>query len=68
MKPGNYYHFGLRKGIIKYSLVLPLSDHIKIAVGVDVLPISKSSSGQLWPILAYIMPYRSYVFPIGIYY
>lgn len=68
VKPGNYHHFGLKKGIIKYSLVLPLSDHIKIAVGVDGLPISKSSSGQLWPILAYIMPYRSYVFPIGIYY
>lgn len=68
VKPGNYHHFGLKKGIIKYSLILPLSDHIKIAVGVDGLPISKSSSGQLWPILAYIMPYRSYVFPIGIYY
>lgn len=68
VNPGNYYHFGLKKGILKYSLVLPLSDHIKIAVGIDGLPISKSSSGQFWPILAYIMPYRSYVFPIGIYY
>lgn len=41
---------------------------MNIAVGVDGLPISKSSSSQFWPILAYIVPYRNYVFPIGIYY
>jgi len=68
VKPGNYYHFGLRNGIIKYSSILPLSAHIKIAVGVDGLPISKSSSGQLCPILAYIIPYHDCVFPVGIYY
>lgn len=68
VKPGNYYHFGLKNGIIKYSSILPLTDHIKIAVGVDGLPISKSSSGQLWPILAYIIPYHDYVFPVGVYY
>lgn len=68
VKPGNYYHFGLKNGIIRYSSILPVSEHIKIAVGVDGLPISKSSSGQLWPILAYIIPYHDYVFPVGIYY
>ncbi|CAI6376584.1 unnamed protein product [Macrosiphum euphorbiae] len=68
VKPGKYYYFGLKNGIIKYSSILHLSEHIKIAVGVDGLPISKSSSGQLWPILAYIIPYHDCVFPVGIYY
>ncbi|KAF0706975.1 Uncharacterized protein FWK35_00039269 [Aphis craccivora] len=68
VQPGNYYHFGLKNGIIKYSLILPLNGPIKIAVKVDELPISKSSSGQFWPILAYIIPYHDYVFPVGIYY
>lgn len=68
MNPGVYYHFGLLNGIIKYSSTSLIHECINIAVGVDGLPISKSSSGQFWPILAYIVPYRYYVFPIGIYY
>lgn len=68
VNPGVYYHFGLFNGIIKYSSTIPIQECINIAVGVDGLPISKSSSGQFWPILAYIVPYRNYVFPIGIYY
>lgn len=69
VKPGIYYHFGLKKGILMYSSILPLNSHvIKIAVGVDGLPISKSSSGQFWPILAYIVPYHNYVFSVGLYY
>jgi len=64
---GYYYHFGLSTGIIKYSSILSLPDIIKIAVGVDGLPLSKSSSSQFWPILAYIAPYHEHVFPIGIY-
>lgn len=67
VNPGNYYHFGLKEGIIRYSSILSLSEHIMIAIGVDGLPISKSSSSQLWPILAYIMPHNSYVFPVRIY-
>lgn len=58
VKPGNYYHFGLKNGIIRFSSILPVSEHIKIAVGVDGLPISKSSSGQygqFWLILYHIM-------------
>jgi len=68
VNPGVYYHFRLFNGIFKYSSTILNHECIKIAVGVDGLPISKSSSGQFWPILAYIVPYRNYVFPIGIYY
>lgn len=68
VKPGIYYHFGIKKGIKRYSSILTTNEEIKIAIGIDGLPISKSSSGQLWPILGYIIPYRKYVFPIGMYY
>lgn len=64
---GMYYHFGLRNGILRFSSILTLQESIQIAVGIDGLPISKSSSSQFWPILAYIMPYHKYVFPVGIF-
>lgn len=53
LKPGTYHHFGLASGIKKYApenLV-----ELKIAVGIDGLPLSKSSGNQFWPILAYII-------------
>lgn len=65
---GYYYHFGLSAGIMKCSFLFPPTDIIKIAVGVDGLPLSASSSSQFWPILAYIMPHHEHVFPVGIYY
>lgn len=42
IKPnGIYYHFGLRNGILRYSSILPLNEHIiQIAIGIDGLPIS----------------------------
>lgn len=67
MKPGKYYHFGLENGIRRHSLNYNLEDDIKIIVGVDGLPLSKSSSSEFWPILAYIHPQNDKVFPIGIY-
>ncbi|KAF0712602.1 DUF4806 domain-containing protein, partial [Aphis craccivora] len=68
MKPGIYHHFGLVSGIIKYAPENLLE--LKIAVGIDGLPLSKSSGNQFWPILAYIItPFLTKkVFPIGIYY
>jgi len=65
---GIYYHFGLENGINMYSKIFSLDDIISIAIGIDGLPLSKSSSSQFWPILAYIFPYNNNVFPIGIYY
>jgi len=53
-KGGFYYHFSLSAGIIKCSSIFALPDIIKIAVGVDGLPLSKNSLSQFWRILAYI--------------
>ncbi|KAF0727268.1 Uncharacterized protein FWK35_00028845, partial [Aphis craccivora] len=67
LKPGIYHHFGLAKGIQMYA---PDNvNTIKIAIGIDGLPLSKSSSSQFWLILAYIPNDPSYktIFPIGIY-
>ncbi|KYN02340.1 hypothetical protein ALC62_06834 [Cyphomyrmex costatus] len=56
--PGNYFHYGLLKGIIDelrshvdHSEIL---DKIYIDIGIDGLPIAKSSRSQLWPILGKI--------------
>lgn len=55
----------IQQHFLKYSICNV--DVLKIVVGIDGLPISKSSSSQLWPILGYIRPYYDSVFPIGIY-
>ncbi|CAI6375744.1 unnamed protein product [Macrosiphum euphorbiae] len=67
VEPGHYYHFGIKKGIKRYLPNEFEGFDIKIVIGVDGLPISKSNSNQFWPILAYIRP-SSAVFPIGIYF
>jgi hypothetical protein len=51
VNPGRYYHFGLKNGIIynfKSSIFSdnPSENIIKIALGIDGLPISKSTSHQ----------------------
>ncbi|CAI6370734.1 unnamed protein product [Macrosiphum euphorbiae] len=67
--PGIYHHFGLSSAILKYT---PNNvNEVNIAIGIDGVPLSKSSGGQFWPILGYIIPQdssRKNVFPIGIYY
>lgn len=64
---GKYYHFGLGVGIRRLSLNLEFGKVIKVVIGVDVLPLSKSTSSQFWPILAYIQPYVQHVFLVGLY-
>lgn len=67
INPGLYYHFGVENGI-KLNIYRCLeSDIIELVIGIDGLPLFKSSSDQFWPILAYIHSNGS-VFPIGIYY
>jgi len=46
-------------------------DEVKIAIGIDGLPISRSRSNQFWPILTYIeveYPLPKRVFLVGLYY
>lgn len=64
---GIYYHFGLENGIKQCSNNLNSYEDIKIVVGIDGLPIAKSSLSQLWPILGYVRPFNNNVFIIGIY-
>lgn len=67
VNPGKYFHFGLESGLLRYA-PSSLNDTIKVAIGIDGLPLSKSSSSQFWPILAYVIgPFPKQVFPIGIY-
>lgn len=72
VEPGTYCHFGLTNGILETLL----NDNLKkekcklrgvhIAIGIDGLPLSKSSSSTFWPILGYIIPNGS-IFIIGVY-
>lgn len=64
--PGIYYHFGISNGIQKYIDKYFSCDYIKLVIGVDGLPLTKSSSSTFWPILGYIRQESQIVFPIGV--
>ncbi|XP_046403542.1 uncharacterized protein LOC124169102 isoform X1 [Ischnura elegans] len=67
--PGYYFHFGLKKGIMNAMKCLEVNPtEIKLLIGIDGLPVAKSSKSQFWPILAHLIPAEnSCVFPVGIY-
>jgi len=68
--PGKYYHFGISNELKKIKNFLNISeDSININIGIDGLPISKSSGSTFWPILGSIENVSSstYVFLIGLY-
>jgi len=69
VNPGYYHHFGLGSAIKQYFCYTEIGDTdvIKVVIGIDGLPLSKSSCSQFWPILGYIRPLNNLVFPIGIY-
>ena len=49
---GEYYYFGLEKGIVQCILQNSFSgDKIELVVNTDGVPIFKSINVQLWPIL-----------------
>lgn len=67
--PGTYFYFGLTTGIMKYTPNNMLN--VEIVIGIDGLPLFKSSGAQFWPILGYVVvppPLLKKVFPIGIYF
>lgn len=53
---GSYYHFGIIKGVTsklkKYSMTP--QNHLTLQVNIDGLPLFKSSTMQLWPILGMV--------------
>lgn len=65
---GHYWHYGLKKGIVNIlnNLEQYQNNIIELMIGIDGLPISKSSGSQLWPILGKILDLNK-VFIIGIY-
>lgn len=64
---GTFGYVGIENGINKAFSFLSLNtDAIKLVVNIDGLPLSKSSSSQLWPILGSINN-SNLVFPIAIF-
>lgn len=64
---GTFWYVGIENGINKAFSFLSLdTDAIKLVVNIDGLPLSKSSSSQLWPILGSINN-SNHVFPIAIF-
>ncbi|CAI6372420.1 unnamed protein product [Macrosiphum euphorbiae] len=67
--PGLYYHFGIENGLKSlYDLSL-FEEKINLVVGIDGLPLTKSSSSTFWPILGYARypKYKPNLFIIGLY-
>lgn len=71
VEPGLYFHFGLAAGIHQFVNNSPgiNVNEFNIAIGIDGLPLAKSSGSQFYPILAYIIePFKNkYVFLVGLY-
>lgn len=71
--PGQYYHFGLKNGLENIFKHIDVSyimcEQIEVGINIDGLPISKSSTSQLYPILCLIqnIDILPNIFPIGIY-
>lgn len=57
---GMYYHFGLKNGIEQhFSFPGNSRNEILLVIGIDGLPIFKSTNSQFWTILGYIRPFSS---------
>lgn len=71
MNPGIFYYFGLANGILSVIGKNAFSDDIiKLHLGIDGLPLTKSTNSQFWPILGYIRNLKSSqpsVFLVGLY-
>lgn len=72
VEPGYYMHIGLKKQLLKIApKYLENVSTFKLLVNIDGLPLFKSSSAQVYPILCSVVSIpelRTKVFPIGIYY
>ncbi|CAG7716895.1 unnamed protein product [Allacma fusca] len=67
--PGQYAHFGLETALRRcLQAAERVPDEISIQIGIDGLPIQKSTNAQLWPILVYVSSLKSCVETVGIYF
>ena len=67
MGDGHYSYIGLRKKLEKHVSIHKLKEFVvKIDIGIDGVPLTKSSNSQLWPILANIIPFKE-IFLVGIF-
>lgn len=58
--PGEYFHFGIQNMITKLNHeFFKCTDHIEIDIGIDGLPLYKSSDLCLWPILGVFVNQKS---------
>lgn len=74
---GEMFHFGLAVHIVRYLENLSKQSNeelhhmahfgINISIGIDGLPVSKSSDVTFWPILGYINNCRSNVFIVSLF-
>jgi len=66
---GHYYHLGLVNGLLYLLQHTDTKvDHIELQVNVDGIPLYKSSSTSLWPILVYVRNMKfSEPFVVGIF-
>jgi len=66
---GLYYHFGISNGLMSVYDLSVFEEVIKLVVGIDCLPLTKSCSSTFWPVLAYARypPSKPNVFIIGLY-
>ena len=70
IEPGFYYHMGIEKGLyflLKNSSGTCKNSVCEVLINIDGLPISKSSSSQLYPILMSLFPHNNIVTTIGLY-
>jgi len=70
ISPGIYYHFGTEIGLKSLGDWSQFYDEtIKIVIGIDGLPLTKSSQSSFWPILGYVrnLPGKPKIFLIGLY-
>lgn len=68
VSPGEYWHFSIKKQLEKISSVLVKYDEIILDIGIDGLPLYKSSPQSLWPILGRLTNIKNIrVMLIGIY-
>jgi hypothetical protein len=68
---GEYCHLGLEKGLKELLANIHTSDtkHIELQFNIDGLPLFKSSSTSLWPILCMLKhPFYREPFVVGVYY